>query len=480
MNNIKKYLLYPLLYVVLLAPFVITSSFTMFSADDYSLAVEIMPYKKESSLYLVALIRFVIDRWFEWSGRWVTSLFPLGINPLIISKNPYTLLSILMPIFFCAFMIAIGFALKVVLETFFRLDNSKMSSAIIFVFLATLLNTDIYPEIFYWFTGANYTVMLIHELLAIAFSIMYFEHENGNRYTVPYALFGFFACNNLQAIVPLFLIVLWYEYKRYKNKTVQRRDVIIILLFVVAVLLNVLAPGNYVRHDVIDSSGLHPIWALWYVLVVTMRVAKEMVRNSIVIAFSLGLIMLGIVTKYRGFSVGKRLYKLIAFSALSLIGVIYPLTLGYSSAENLANRNLFVIKLHCLIILVVVLFPLGNELIGKALLENRVKLKNVLLCFVLALSMSGLLLIRQMPSLPYYVTINSLDDTRKTNAKWLDIINQIASSEENDVEICAEDIPAVGMLKVPGITKDKEDWVNEAVATYYGKNSVAIVDEIEE
>ena len=53
-------------------------------------------------------------------------------------------------------------------------------------------------------------------------------------------------------------------------------------------------------------------------------------------------------------------------------------------------------------------------------------------------------------------------------------MNEIENSDEQSVTIIREENTISDILKNPGIVKDTMDWVNGAVAEYYGKEKVSV------
>ncbi len=463
------------LYAILIVPFLLTTRVTLFSADDFSFAVSLMQYRNESSNWIVALSKYAWNHYIDWSGRWICAFFPVGVNPLAVSDNPFGLLKVEMVVAFLLFSVAFIYMIVCILEDIFEIRNKTVIFLVAWVCLAILLNTHVYSEIFFWYTGVVYITLVIFEIMSISYGIRYFKHEGGKSYTIPFAFAGFCACDNLYAIVPLMLLFLYYEYKKMIAKKLKARDIVLFLLFAISSAMNVFAPGNFVRHDAIDSSGLHFFHSVFYTFYVILKASLDTISTPLVI-FVLFSMILGLAFGMNGKRFDVKISHVFIYACLSMFGVIYPVSLGYSNI-NLSNRVLFVFCIHFIIYLFLIFFTLGNGCIAAFLSIYSLGPKTWIAPVLVIVAISFITVPGWIKDTPYYVMVADYYDDVYTYNQWRLVFEQIETSDEADVLVYTQNIRGSRILKNPVISTDSNSWINVDIARYYGKNSVSQMEE---
>lgn len=472
-NNYRDIVIFIFLYAVLLLPYIISSTNTIPSADDFSFANAIKEYRVQSDNYFLALCKFVKSRWFTWSGRWLGGLFPSGLHPLVISDNPYVLLEIEMAISVLIFVFSFAILIDSILKYIFSISSIKTRNIFILLSIFTILNTEIYSEIFYWYTGVIYICMVGSELLTFALMLRYFENIHRKWITVLFSIIGFYTCNGLQAIVPVFLVYVVAIICKYRQeKRIYKQDCVIFILFLTSALLSVCAPGNFARHSVIDSTGVHFIKASIYTCNNLITLSIKLLSNPAVIGLMTVFFCLGVHLFLKHGSFKINLLVTSVFFVLLMFGMMFPVSLGYSSS-SIPNRILFMFAVHFLIC-VCIMMIFGGNYAAKYMGTLRKKRDGIYMILVLFF-LSHIFLSGWFQQSPYYVTTENICNDERVHDQWIVLLNSIESDKGAAVQIDSSAIAHSPVLKDVGISTDSSSWINQAIAQYYGKESVALI-----
>lgn len=457
----------------MIIPFVASVTNTVFCSDDFSFANHLLEYRNETGNWILGLLKFVYSHWIGWSGRWICALFPVSINPLVITSNPFFWLKIYMSVSFMAFTALFIYLIKTILEELFHIHNKKLIFAIALAFLAVLLNTYIYTEIFYWLTGANYIFLMGCEMLGIAYGIKYYVNGNGDKYTMRFAIAGFCSCDNLHGIAPVFLLVIYFGYKKLKNREFRKKDAMLAFLFCISSASNVLAPGNFVRHEVIDSTGLHPFVSILYTLYSMLRTSLQILSLYPVIIFILCMGMLGAVLYIRGIECHSKLGLLCLYTPLCIFGAMYPVSLGYSNVSY-PNRIVFVFSLHFIILLGLLCMSVGSAAIA---LFREIDAQSLYRAFIFVVAICVLSSGMWIEESPYYIIVTNYFQDKYVCDQWRYIFRQIEESADEDVTINLIGINESKSVMPPGFSIDFNSSVNAEIAKYFGKKSITVIGE---
>jgi hypothetical protein len=300
--------------------------------------------------------------------------------------------------------------------------------------------------------------------------ILYFTGEDTVFNAVLISVLGFVTCFAYQiAVLPGIIYLLFWV--NVKEKKCQK--IIPFIWMVLGGVISVVAPGNYVRHSVIDSSGLQIADALYYSLYDTTKIVYRLLKNPVNWGILIFFIMLGMKYSENKFVKLRNIVIGFFISVGCLYLTAFPLALGYSST-NMPIRIRFILNSSFLVLLVPTMMCLGGYL-AKTYKQFCVKrCKASIALFVLLMVMIMLFIGERYKEIPYYKYITQVETCKTVNEQWVSILNEIKDSKDEDVVVYSEKINAP-LLKEPGITDDADEWVNQAVATVYNKKSVRII-----
>lgn len=459
--------------------YTITSSaaYTVLVGDDFVCGVHVNAF----NAFNVPLFQYLITSWqymkgyyFDWQGTY----FALFIQPLLSPINHFGLIQLRVVMIcnailffaglFGACQSASGYILKEKKELPIRLT---IFTAILFA----ILDSNIFEEIFFWYTGAMvYTV----PFSVLLFSVMFFLMSNNGRhsrkkkcmYTICSAVMLFLASGGSLAVAGTgcYTVLLLTVGFLLVSKKISAGNIIVTASGIVGALINVAAPGNYARRSYGNGSSWELLktvkWTVRIVWEEVEHVTKETMFGVILIA----MLLIGIYLSDKLRPVIKE-YGIISVLALGTAYVTtFPVILGYGGA-TFGNRCYFILD-------VVLVFSLFNfAIFAGCCLDMWADLRTnksawAILCIIL---FSVFLLGPEEISDSALVTIAKA----KRNGTYKNYYEECVSVYQY-LETCPEEDVVIRMpsfienFECFFFDDDETGWVNVALAEYYHKNSV--------
>lgn len=339
--------------------------------------------------------------------------------------------------------------------------------------LVGILGFECWYQIFYWYAGAaGYTIPL--SLLLFALAIVLISDKKLNYFIAGGLLFC--ASGGSQAIAGTSCYwMLTIVISRLYKKNLRKRDISLFVIAVSGALANALAPGNFVRHSVIDDSGLHLFRAVIYSVSEVVATAEWLFLETwfiLIVVIALGI---GIYTGKK--SAVDKTYSclMIAVNAITPIVTYYPVCLGYSSGGG-PNRCRFILTFS-FVISALIIAVLTGKLIADYVHASHVReviLAIILLTIIMPIKSEGWKLSSMIP----YRTMMELTEGniqsyyREANR----IYDSIRDDENEDVFIYG--LPSdIDVFLPMNLTSDPNYLINTEIAAYYEKNSVQYVEQ---
>lgn len=320
------------LIFLMIFPYAKSASYSVFVSDDFARAIHLKGSEESLRDHIRLTINLLKDNYFHKGGYYISILFISILSPLNILDMHG--LGFVMTINVWFYYISIIFLLYNILRM--TIVNSTWYGVICVCTVYLLTEYIQMQESFYWLTGAlAYTFPAGCMLCGISCFLIYVRTRKKWVYAAGIIL-GIVGCGcslNIPALgCSLLLLILIYYH--LKNRNIRTDYMVWFAIWIVFSLVNTLAPGNYVRHGVIDNTGLHPIKAVFGAFI---RVYKKRYLNIVSdtdLLFVLLLLLLCgyfIVVKE---SLNKKHYVCISIIALLVpIIVAYPLAMGYNSFD---------------------------------------------------------------------------------------------------------------------------------------------------
>ena len=273
-----------------------------------------------------------------------------------------------------------------------------------------------------------------------------------------------------------YIVVLISGYEIIKNHKIQKRNIIMLIVWIGGALINAAAPGNFARHSVIDKTGVHPISALEdSVFAVLLRCSRFIKRSNYI-----SVIIICILC---GFIIGKKvIVNIKEYNIISILCLItpvitaFPAVLGYSN-WGLPNRCIFLVDFTFILSLVNFCLVIGIDL--SKIVEKKFG-KNFRGKFLIILTLIAIVCFPIRFSVLNTATFNVgrqiVDGTySKYYKSCSDFYELLKVHKGEEVRISKEKVPAsIGYMYNFYLSEDPLDWVNTSVANYYGLKSICI------
>lgn len=479
-NKIKKYIKYALCLILFFISFycvatvVIASTYSVLVADDFSLGASVGTYDSVFDAFSKS-INYLIHFYSTWQGTYFTAFFQSLMSP--VSFGGLLQLRIFMFFNSVTFFSALAFF---VFSAFDKIKKEYMYiiSIVICGLIVLLTCNEYYTEIFYWFSGAtSYAVPFSLLLFSLSFFIR-FNYYGKKVYFYLSIVFGFLSMGGTLAIagVGCFIMLLLCGVFCFYCRENFVRNCIAFLSYFIGAIVNALAPGNFARHNTIDSSGLHPKTALVNSInIVDDRYQHFFVDTNFILIVFL-LFICGIILGKRYQMKLKPLFLLSIMGLLTPIVSMFPVNLGYSSAY-IPERCVFVLDMS--ILLSATSFSISTGfIIGEKCLKFS---KNCLVYFLITASVITMMDGYSLKSARVFkISSNLLHGAYQAHfVTYTQFYNSLKSYEnDSDVVIEVENMP----YNIEGIynfslTNDTSDWVNYSVAKSMGLNSIKVLKE---
>ena len=482
------------LLAVMLIPVFIYSCMSIPFADDFSYASNMREAIAEyGNIFTAFAVRVLAEYLIINGGMYKVFLMHAGamslLNGGINGERVYILCCHI------AFYAVLFFFVKVVLRKLFS-ENAGMDSilGIYTILVFWNINNQINDELFTWaLIQSAYVIPVITMMIGEILYIKYTEIPAGKRSKAVCCGFAAFSfC--LVAMSPPDIMVLGYGilavmiYIRFRESKLAVGDWIIVASTVAGSLVNVLAPGNTVRHG--DGFGLWLIWrsfwvALWHTLT---NIGGYLVRTPFLI-----LCILMFVIIYR--SIDKDHSEKITYEhpVLFLLFLILGIAVSnwmFSFGTSLTENNGFdgrvdwVCDIGIYFSMVIWLYYLAvyiKKRVVNVEIKDSDRLQRMLAVGAIIVSLMVIGTVGKENFTTTYMISSLLDGSSAEYVRYQESIIDEVQAGEDDVYItydctqCLKRNPIVVGLRLCDNPDDTGlFWKNKAMARYYGKNQVFI------
>lgn len=442
----------------------------VFSADDF---LSLAEYQQGCGLLSLLQMAFshTVSVYFSHAGAY-TSYFLGDVNIFVLAEGWLTL-SQLMVLGIGLFQIMlILFVLCAVFRSGICRGLGEIGKAGFFVLgvFWMLFDSQPWPEILGWCSGYNAYMLPVTFGLAAA-ALMIGGRSSGLR-GIAGALCGILACGGTLQVTgfTLYLLLVILLIKAFQKRTAAA-DWVIFAAAVAGTVINLAAPGNYLRRSSVDATGFHPLRAMPYVWEHGTETLVQAMKSGIVLAFLLVVLLLGIRMYSRFTQKTGHMALLILACVLAPYLIAIPVCVGYGGTY-FPNRCVWLTTLTVSLAMTTAFFCVG-VLLGRwgGVFCGRLVPGAAAVLAVLLLGMG----IRALPwNSAVFTTISHLRDGSIANyhQQITDMLSYLETTDESDVVIAQ--LPAeVPELKGFYLDVDPEAWANQGMAQYYGLASIA-------
>lgn len=459
--------------IIIVLMFCYAAKYTTFNMDDFSFKTAVRDIQLTGNNIIGASLKRMVQFYMIWQGTWfinvVTfSLFGLSLRVLhLVVAGIVFLLFVSIYICLSEVVLLLGFE-----------RNTRWSMITFLLVIFTGINIVTPSENFYWIDGCfNYTIPLAFGGVGLGLFL------NGLRNTSTCKMIvGSFVCmlacggplifGALLNVVFLSIIIINYVL----NKKVNKVQVISFLLVFLGTIINVVAPGNFVRQTAESSDKASLFTILFYSMEFTAQTFLNYLKSSYLPAICLALIF---VLAHKGSNKINTKINPLWFWALNIITVFimyFPYALGYNTDLFVVERVAFVIYVIASIGTIIVSLYTGiwfrdhfePEFSSKEIPSKVLALISLLLINIAVVG-SGTM------QLPTFISELTSGKYKSIYSDSREIEGLIESCEDDDV-IIWHHLDHSTIMRGIGLMDYPEYMGNTMISTYYQKNSVILIE----
>lgn len=480
-----------MIITAVIAVFSSGAGYTVLSGDDFTHGVRVGAFHVSFPKYFAASLLYVKDLYMDWQGTWFSMFLQAFLSPINNFGLPQ--LRAVMVGNTLLFLVSLAALLWVGLS-FLRPAEAAVGEemfcwkavsggaglislrfVVLTLLFLTVVNADVYEEIYFWFSGAvaysmpfSLTLIGLTQFLLINRDGIGLRGKKACAGIAAVLLFlssgGSLAVAGVGCYVTLMLTAVFF----LSSGKVSRYNLVVFAAGFAGALINAAAPGNFSRHDETAGAGLH----FGQAAVCTVRMFAEetgrLFRETMLGLAFLLMIAAGLYLSGRC-RIALREYG--AATALALLaGLVadFPVALGYGGSY-VPNRCYFIIDTTMVLSLLNLALFLGvcaHRLCG---LPSDGRTVAVLLYICLAVLTVTPLSVEELPlyRVARYVHNGSY---REYYEKCVDLYAYLESCPEEDVELEMPDY--IDDFECLYFDEDENGWVNQGIAAYYGKRSL--------
>lgn len=491
-----------IIIAVIVGVLTLAAGYTVLIGDDFTHGVRVGAFHVSLPSYFAASLGYVRELYLDWQGTFFAMFLQAFLSPI----NNFGL-----PQLKAVMMGNALFYLAVLLGTvwtglsFFGVEKKDRSLLLVIltILFAAVTNADVYTEIYFWFSGAvAYSMPFSVCLVAILLFLFVNKEAAGvvtesegradrtiaaperkkkrgsaanaarrkTRCAVAAGILLFLSSGGSLTVAGagcylalLLTFVFWLRDRRFSVPNLA-----ILAAGVTGALINVVAPGNYARHDGTAGAGLHFGKALVNTARMFVEETGRLARETVLGLLFLVMMAIGLYLAGRC-RIALREYGLFTVFTLAAGPVAeFPVALGYD-AFSIPNRCYFIIDTLLVLSLLNLALFAGiclHRIVGIAA-DGRTLTLMLYVCLA-ALIVTPL----TIEELPLYRVTRSIHNGsyREYHKKCVALYDYLETCSEQDVVLTMPDY--IADFECFYFDSDPAGWVNQGIAAYYGKASV--------
>lgn len=248
-----------IIYAVSLIPILMVGRYAFPQADDYSFGYHChQAWVDSHSIMAVikAAYSMVLEAYFDWQGSF-SSIFVMSLQPAVFHKSYY----FIVPYIMVGFLTISGwFFFRTIMVKLLKMDkNITGCIALAYVLLVVQYLPSKACGI-YWFNGAVHYIIAHSIALMLVACLLYLIYIPYHKWYLILGIVTAFytgGTNYVTIVSMLFLlgsIVLWRVLVERQN--LNGSAWLVVFIYIGSFILNVIAPGNYLRMEGVEGAGL--------------------------------------------------------------------------------------------------------------------------------------------------------------------------------------------------------------------------------
>lgn len=469
-----------IIYILSLIPMFVIGMYNYPSADDYSIGSNV----RQTWLVSHSLIQTIwqavlraVEDWLVWMG-YFTSNFLMAIPPCVFGEKWYALTTVIMV---GSISLSTGYLLYQLFVKVLKADKYISRSVICIMLLFTVQCMVGRVEAFYWYCGAaNY--MLTHSMAMCFYGMLVSLVANKHKriFMIMAAALGFLVggANQMTALNVAIILFVAFIYIIYTKRWKEKLNLMIpMCAFYIGFVLNIAAPGNWVRSEI--SHGMGPLKAVGVSLLYGLEYCLgEWTDWSILVMIVLLIPLLWKLVERTEFKFPCPIIVMIfGFGVVSAMMTPPLFAVGNIGAARLKALTF---TMYILVLILCELYVIGwiqKKYFNISVKEKTTKFSTEMIMFlmscILCLGVGACLIVIANPH--YYTSSSAmtdlLDGSAKKYGEALAKRAEIYNSGEKDIVVePLETEPQ--LLYFLDIAEDPEEWQNKALCKFYSLNSV--------
>ena len=458
------------LAVITVTPIIIASDYSFYHADDFIHANVVGVYDEGIGKLLGASLRFAKSMYLTWQGTYTAMFLQAFLSPL--NGFGHAQLRIVMILNIILFIVSLGYFM----ESVCRRLNINNFWTIFSLCIIGIFGFVGWHEVFYWFSGAvSYSFPMSFCLLGIAIIL---RCPNSVKGCVAAAVLMLLASGWTLEVAGIgCFILLGICIIRKISGNVGVKEFIVFGTALIGALINTVAPGNYVRHAVIDDTGLHFGTAVLSTALETIHSLEDLVFDIPVVLI---MIIATITGAYFGRDIRSKNTKILLQSVLLCVGTpfvaCFPVCLAYSGGGYFPNRCKFIETVVWVVALILI-----ASIVGYIKSEQIIKLIKKDVYIALAMFMVIMANInsswRFSQSVFWKMWEEIAQGSYREHYNEVHELYNLIASDTNENVFVYEKPQSIDDFAEVYLSEDMSDNYNRAIAQYYHKESVQYVSE---
>lgn len=461
------------LIIITIVPMLLAAYYAVPAADDFSNANAVLT---KSGSILKSAVMLTAEEYFDWQGTFSATFLLYLASPLL--RGGIGGIRIGCALIVLLYSLSVYFLVYSIAKYIWKEENLYVINFVYGISVWFLTIGKVVGEAFYWFCGGMvHTLPFSFCMLGIGFAMKVFAFQNKKKNVILAVLCMLIAAGgSLQVAAACNVVALGILIFNWEDKENRRGTLIIFFSTFLTALLNAGAPGNFVRHDVIDEQ-YHILQAVWWAVKSIVGNIRFYLMETPVIIFLLALVILGWRYGQKQSLSWLRFLTIAIYTMVGMVITDFPVTFGYSTGE-MSDRCRFVengITIFALMWLALLLgMAVAKDNCVEGLKHKNDKYGFILIGLVVVYLFGWTSELTARDYTPSNIWINYRNyNLREFKEGYEEIFAQLENGKDKDVEI--EVIPSdQHIFHSMGIKEDPTHWVNGTVARFYGCKSVAL------
>lgn len=474
------YIVGTIIFLISAGVYIMSAAYVIPASDDFSYADYIKGYGGHNWLGVSSLVKMFYR---QFQGVFFGIAVEGYLDP--VSRIGWSRIGIILIIVIVLFSVCIAEVVRYTTKTI--VSSRSVMYIVTALWIWIILNVRVMKELLLWFTGAcDYTVPVMTGLGSI-FCLLKYREDNlpGKKgWILISAVLLFLTGGGSLQIAGYFCWVslLNVIYHLKKKKSILPMGIMFAASFLGA-LVNVAAPGNYVRKTS-SYERISMIKAGWYSIVAVTGELKRIFSETYIPVIVLVIVIILLI--YMDKTVEEKMFHPIIVGLAALVGCListFPVCYGYGDS-TLAARGYE--TLDVFIVLGLILFTVS--LVNWAKRKEVVIAKgNLILIGIIILFFLGYIeKANNYRQIPCVQAIRQLmtGELKEYHREWNQALASIESTDETivELEIPLDIYEKELVVMKPNLSENPEKWVNYSLAHLYGKEQVKlkIIEETED